>query len=347
MANGTGCQALPMVDALDHALGALYGLAIGDALGMPTQFLSRAAVLELYGPALAGFEPGPAPNPISAGMPAGSVTDDTQQAIILAQTLVDGGGTVDQWLLADRLLAWEADMVRQGSADLLGPSTRRALNALNEGIPLEEAGRWGDTNGAAMRITPVGVATPVEPLSSFCKAVARASMLTHGTGIAIAGACAVGAAVSAGLDGADDVGLLDVGIAAAERGAVLGQYMAGADVAVRIRWAVDLLRGQGGTRSDPLDQIDRLVGTGVATQESVPAAFALVAQHWENPWQACLVAASLGGDADTIAAMVGTMLGAMHGQRGFPPTAVKQVDDVNDLGFDDLAPALLTLRERR
>ena len=334
-----------MVDALDHALGALYGLAIGDALGMPTQFLSRASVLESYGPALTGFEPGPAPNPISAGMPAGSVTDDTQQAVILARTLIDGGGTIDHRLLADRLLVWEADMVRQGSADLLGPSTRRALNALNEKVPLEEAGRWGDTNGAAMRIAPIGVATPVEPLSTFCKAVERASMLTHGTGIAIAGACAVGAAVSAGLDGADEVELLDIGIAAADRGAALGQYMAGADVAVRIRWAVDLVRSQSGTRSDPLDQIVRLVGTGVATQESVPAAFALMARHWKDPWQACLAAASLGGDADTIAAMVGAMLGAMHGQRGFPTTALKQVDTVNDLGFDRLAPALLTLRE--
>jgi ADP-ribosylglycohydrolase len=336
-----------MADVLDRACGALYGLAIGDALGMPTQFLSRSAVRQLYGPSLTGFEPGPASNPISAGMPAGSVTDDTQQAVILARTLIDGHGRVDHRLLADRLLAWEAEMVGQGSADLLGPSTRRALTALNEGASLEEAGRWGDTNGAAMRIAPVGIATPVAPLGAFCKGVERASLLTHGTGIAIAGACAVAAAVSAGLDGADEVELLDVGIAAAEHGSALGHYMAGADVAVRMRWAIDLLTGpvRGSLRRDPLDQLDRLVGTGVATQESVPAAFALVASRWEDPWQACLFAASLGGDADTIAAMVGAILGALHGQRGFPATAVKQVDTVNDLGFIELAPELLSLRE--
>jgi ADP-ribosylglycohydrolase len=336
-----------MADVLDRACGALYGLAIGDALGMPTQFLSRSAVRQLYGPSLTGFEPGPANNPISTGMPAGSVTDDTQQAVILARTLIDGGGRVDYRLFADRLLAWEAEMVGRGSADLLGPSTRRALTALNEGARLEEAGRWGDTNGAAMRIAPVGIASPVEPLSAFCKRVEQASMLTHGTGIAIAGACAVAAAVSAGLDGADEVELLDVGIAAAQHGATLGHYMAGADVSVRMRWAIDLLTGPVHPRphSDPLDQLDRLVGTGVATQESVPASFALVAGHWEDPWQACLLAASLGGDADTIAAMVGTMLGAMHGQGGFPAAAVKQVDTMNDLGFAGLAPALLSLRE--
>jgi ADP-ribosylglycohydrolase len=336
-----------MADALERACGALYGLAIGDALGMPTQFLSRSAVRQLFGPSLTGFEPGPAINPISAGLPAGSVTDDTQQAMILARTLLDGRGRIDHRLLADRLLAWEAEMVGQGSADLLGPSTRRALTALNEGSPLEEAGRWGDTNGAAMRIAPVGIATPVEPLGVFCEQVEQASLLTHGTGIAIAGACAVAAAVSAGVDGADEVELLDVGIAAAEHGSGLGHYMAGADVAVRMRWAIGLLTGQarGRSRSDPLDQLDRLVGTGVATQESVPATFALVARHWEDPWQACLLAASLGGDADTIAAMVGTMLGAMHGQGGFPAAATKQVETANDLGFAGLAAALLGLRE--
>src|ERR1700679_3371370 len=59
---------------LDRARGALYGLAVGDALGMPTQLLSRRQVAELYG-RLEGFEPGPEINEISRGMPAGSVTD--------------------------------------------------------------------------------------------------------------------------------------------------------------------------------------------------------------------------------------------------------------------------------
>ena len=72
--------------ASDRAHGALLGLAIGDALGMPTQYTPRSLVAPRYG-LLAGFEPGPADNPISANMPAGRVTDDTDQAVILGEML--------------------------------------------------------------------------------------------------------------------------------------------------------------------------------------------------------------------------------------------------------------------
>lgn len=77
---------------LDRALGALYGLALGDALGMPTQVMSREDVVRVYG-SITGFEPAQHDNPVSAGMPAGSVTDDTDQAVIVGRLLVEGAGT--------------------------------------------------------------------------------------------------------------------------------------------------------------------------------------------------------------------------------------------------------------
>ncbi|KGM14632.1 hypothetical protein N867_18795, partial [Actinotalea fermentans ATCC 43279 = JCM 9966 = DSM 3133] len=141
----------------DRALGALLGLAVGDALGMPTQLLSRDAVVAGYGPVLAGFTPAPADHPIAAGLPAGTVTDDTEQAVLLARLLVDGGGRVDPAELARRLVAWEDAMRARGSLDLLGPSTKRALADLLAGADPDDVGRYGDTNGAAMRVTPVGV----------------------------------------------------------------------------------------------------------------------------------------------------------------------------------------------
>ena len=74
----------------DRARGALYGLAIGDALGMPTQLLSRRQITARWGPLLTGFEPAPPGHPIAAGMPAGAVTDDTEQAVLLGRLLLSG-----------------------------------------------------------------------------------------------------------------------------------------------------------------------------------------------------------------------------------------------------------------
>lgn len=330
----------------DRALGALVGLAIGDALGMPTQLLPRAVVVERYGAVLEGFEPAPADHPVAAGLPAGAVTDDTEQAVLLGRALIDGGGRIDPTELARRLVAWEDRMRTRGSLDLLGPSTRRALAALLSGADPDEAGRAGDTNGAAMRVTPVGVATPLAPdggVRGLVDAVVAASRLTHNTSVALAGACAVAAAVSAGIDGADVPTATDAAVAAANEGTERGRWVAAADVGARIRWAVGAVAGR--TDAEACDLVFRLVGTSLATQESVPAAFALLSLHPDDPWATCRLAASVGGDCDTIAAMAGAVAGACAGAEAFPADARHTVESVNGLDLAALAADLLTLRD--
>src|SRR6201995_316336 len=242
-----------------RAQGALYGLAIGDALGMPTQLLSRPEIVARWGPLLTGFEPAPDEHPIAAGHQAGDITDDTEQAVLLGRLLVAGHGRIDPHALAGALVAWEADMKARGSLDLLGPSTRRALAAVQAGAPPEEAGATGDTNGAAMRIAPVGIATPLRAtpfgttplratspsatspsatspeadnskkpsLETLVDHVERASFVTHGTSLALAGAAAVAAAVSAGVAGAGVPGAIAAAIAAARIAAGRGRWVAG------------------------------------------------------------------------------------------------------------------------
>ena len=90
-------------------------------------------------------------------MKAGAVTDDTEQAFVLARRLIDDNGCIDNTRYAHDLLQWEAAMKAKGSLDLLGPSTKAALQKLTEGVSLEETGRFGTTNGGAMRATPVGI----------------------------------------------------------------------------------------------------------------------------------------------------------------------------------------------
>jgi ADP-ribosylglycohydrolase len=337
-----------------RARGALYGLAIGDALGMPTQTLSRPEIRDRWGERLTGFEPAPPGHPIAAGMPAGAITDDTEQAVMLARLLVKGNGKVDARELADALVSWERDVASRGSLDLLGPSTKRALAAVLAGEPLEECGASGATNGAAMRVAPVGVAVPLDRVSAqappshgslptLIDQVVAASYVTHNTGIALAGAAAVAAAVSAGISGASIADATALGIRAAGLAAGRGHWVAGADVAARIEWATGLVAGR--DQAGAADLICRLVGTSLATQESVPAAFAVLAVAPGDPWQACLLAASLGGDCDTIAAMTGAVAGACHGVAAFPAGAIAVID-AHGLGLAALADDLYALRSQ-
>jgi ADP-ribosylglycohydrolase len=330
-----------MTGTEERALAALTGLAIGDALGMPTQALPRREILARNGH-LTGFLPGPPDQPIAPGRPAGTVTDDTDQAMLVARLLVENNGRIDPNRLATELIAWEQKMREQGSLDLLGPSTKAAVAAIAAGESIENAGRTGTTNGAAMRITPVGIVCPATDLTALVDRVVDASMVTHNTSVALAGASAVAAAVSTGVAGGTLAEAVANAALAAEQGAERGHWVASADVAARIRFAGIAIEGL--TEDEAAERIYRLIGTSVATQESVPAAFAVLAKWPDDPWQACLLAASLGGDTDTIAAIVGAVAGACHGAGAFPEHAVRTVQAVNDLPLAQLAKDLAALR---
>ena len=147
-----------------RARGALYGLAVGDASACPRDAFPRADPRPL-GSAAAGFEPAPPGHPIAAGMPAGAVTDDTEQAVLLGRLLVKA---------MDHRSARTGDRpgplgARHGRTRLPRPS--RPLHQARRGghpgrHPADEAGATGATNGAAMRITPVGIAMPAPPPAS-------------------------------------------------------------------------------------------------------------------------------------------------------------------------------------
>src|SRR5439155_1014058 len=85
----------------------------------------------------------------------------------------------------------------------------------------------------------------------------------------------------------------------AKLGAERGHWVAGADVAARIEWAAALVAGR--PAAEAAGVIYTLVGTSLATEESVPAAFAVLSAAPGDPWRACLLAASLGGGGDMLA----------------------------------------------
>lgn len=327
----------------NRALAALQGLALGDALGMPTQSMSPGEINEYYG-AISGLTDSVAEQKIAPSMPAGSVTDDTEQALLLADLLVRGDGHVDPMSFAQALLAWETDMIARDSLDLLGPSTKLALEKVRQGEDPLTTGKTGTTNGAAMRVTPVGIAFDVRDTEAFANAVHESCMVTHDTTQGWEGAMLVAGAVSAGVNGLSTRQAILASIDLVASVPARGNWSAKASVVSRAQQAMRGVEGLHGAAC--LAYLRDVVGTSVESTESIPAALALANEFADSPMEGLLVAANLGGDTDTIAAMTGAILGATHGPQAFDPDAVTKVQHVSGVDLCPITNSLLSLRDR-
>jgi ADP-ribosylglycohydrolase len=306
---------------------------------MPTQSMPRSAIAQRFGE-ITSLLDAPPDQPVAPGLAAGTVTDDTEQALLLARLIIAGGGAVSPEAWVGELRDWEQKMIARGSHDLLGPSTKTALAALRQGVDQAEAGRLGATNGAAMRITPVGIA--YRPGHRLWDRVRAITAVTHGTNLGLAGAYAVAAAVSQGVEGAVVWDAVIAGIAAAHFGAQHGSWVAGADIGARFDALAPL--GRPLTDSAFAAFLYEVVGTSVASQESVVAAFLLADRYADAPFEALQVAAGLGGDTDTIGAIAGAILGSAIGVSAFPAPLISQIEAVNGLALGQVAAQLVALR---
>ena len=332
-----------------RAYGALAGLALGDALGMPTQAMSPEQIRAVYGH-ITGLVDGDASQPYAPGMPAGSVTDDTEQALLIASLLVRGRGTssgrvaLEAGEFAHALLAWEDSMIERGSLDLLGPSTKAALERVRAGEDPLTVGGAGTTNGAAMRVTPIGIAMPTADPEAFADAVWSSCQVTHATRQGFQSAALVAAAVSFGIDAArspslDLRSLLWKALSYVDSLPERGAWTPDPDVVAATRRAMQLTANPA---SSSLECLVEQVGTSVASAQAIPMAFALLARD-PSP-QALLDAANIGGDTDTIGAIAGAILGAALGFEVFVGRGLAQVELASHLDLPSVALELLELR---
>ena len=336
---------------LSRAHGALAGLALGDALGMPTQAMSPEQIRAVYG-RITGLVDGDASQPYAPGMPAGSVTDDTEQALLIASLLLRGRASssgrvaLNAVEFAHALLAWEDSMIRRGSLDLLGPSTKAALERVRAGEDPLTVGGEGTTNGAAMRVTPIGIAVSTEDPEAFAEAVWSSCRVTHATRQGFQSAALVAAAVSMGIDAArspslDLRSLLWKALTYVDSLPERGAWTPDPDVVAATRRAMQLAANPA---SSSLECLVEQVGTSVASAHAIPMAFALLARN-PSP-QALMDAANIGGDTDTIGAIAGAILGATLGVEVLPADSLSKIEEVSHLGLPTVAGELLALRDQ-
>ena len=334
-----------------RAYGALAGLALGDALGMPTQAMSPAQIRAVYG-RITGLVDGDASQPYASGMPAGSVTDDTEQALLVASLLVRGRGSssgrvaLDAGEFAHALLDWEDSMIERGSLDLLGPSTKAALERVRAGEDPLSVGGAGTTNGAAMRVTPIGIAVSTAAPEAFADVVWSSCQVTHATHQGFQSAALVAAAVSMGIDwdtpsASDMTALLWKALTYVDSLPERGAWTPDPDVVAATRRAMQLVANPA---SSSLECLVEQVGTSVASAQAIPMAFALLARD-PSP-RALLDAANIGGDTDTIGAIAGAILGGALGEQVLPADSLSMIEEVSHLGLPSVALELLELRDQ-
>lgn len=327
---------------LDRAYGCLAGLALGDALGMPTEMLTPEQIRAEYGAADGLLSPPPwHPH---AALPTGSVTDDTEQALALAAVYLETGALSAE-AVARALLAW-AEAKAERIQLYAGPATRRALEALRSGTDPRQSGKAGTTNGGAMRVAPVGIVNAGDRAAALLDTV-ESCIPTHGTTLAISAAAAVSFAVCEAMT---ETATVDSVLAAAGQGAVQGRQFgawvwtppleARIDLAIRtVRKAADQEAARAGLYGS--------VGVGMEVTESIPTALGLVALYDGQPMPAVLAASRLGGDSDTIGAIAGAICGAFAGIQAIDGKLLANIAVVNGFDLEQTARGLAQVARRR
>jgi ADP-ribosyl-[dinitrogen reductase] hydrolase len=314
----------------DRELGALLGLAVGDALGTTYEF---ERIDQPPYPALAT---GPAIDVVGGGpfgLAAGQVTDDTHMSVCLARSLAERGA-LDVDDVARRYVAWT------DHAFDIGNQTRAALDRIANGASPRDAasevwlasGRRAAGNGSLMRTAPIGVA--VAARAGIVDAAIADSMITHADPRCVIACVAFDVAIVGAITTAASV------LVTAARGADAG-YLALqrlddapfgrddlADASRAIARDIDAAgRDDPDVYSDEL-HLHRTAGF-------VRVAFRLALWHAAHTpsWRDAVVdVASRGGDADTNAAIVGALLGARDGVTAIPPAWIARVLDATQPG---------------
>ncbi|NPV61484.1 MAG: hypothetical protein HPY61_02460 [Methanotrichaceae archaeon] len=295
------------MDITDRFKGCLLGLAAGDALGMPVEGFTAAEIASRFG--LVKEMMGAPDGHFHTGLSAGQYTDDTEETLILAESMIEACGfSGDRF--ADRLMDWGSLWTLDKSLDRgVGFTTKSAIENLLAGISWKESGLPVPTCGSAMRAAPIGLFYHRD-LNLVARYAELSSIPTHTAPAARAGSIAIAAGVALGLMGFSKKMILENAAALSSR--------------VDPAFSRKLLGVGSMLDTDPSAALS-LIGTSPEVSESVPAAFYCYLRF--EPADALVTAASSGGDTDSVASMAGALLGACHGTSWIPEGWLDLLED--------------------
>jgi ADP-ribosyl-[dinitrogen reductase] hydrolase len=278
---------------LDRFRGCLLGVAVGDALGMPTEGYTAQEIHSKFG-LVREMLPAPEGH-FHTGLFAGQFTDDTEETLLLAESLIESSGfSADRF--AEKLASWGTawtldERLNRG----VGFATRSSVESLIAGTDWQQSGLPIPTCGSAMRAAPIGLLYHFD-LNIVKSYADLQSLPTHTAPAARAGAVAVAVGVALALHGNSREIIL--------RNAVSFASRLDEDFSERLLWIGTLL-------DLPPEDAFGLIRNSPLARETVPAAFYCFMKF--EAQEGLITAASSGGDTDSIAAIAGALFGAALG----------------------------------
>ncbi len=328
---------------IDRACGCIVGLALGDAMGAPIEGLSAAEIMRRQGEVTGFFEMQTRPSedvpaPQSRYRMKAAYTDDTQLTLAVLDSLVLCKG-----FNADHLAGQFARLTgdREGSLAWVlrgsGRSTRAAMERIRGGAGWRESGVPSPSDGAAMRVAPIGLFFRDDREALLLASIQQA-MITHRDPRAMPSAAAIASAVAT-LVGEPSEGGLEVdafmhGLIEDVRHAeelVSAELASGktpqpdrsmSTILAEVHQHLDLpdadVLAHIAARADPLTERKITHGTESFCLAAVPSSIFFLVRHAASFERVIISAINAGKDTDTVGAMAGALAGAYLGHRAVP-----------------------------
>lgn len=309
---------------LSRSAGCMLGSALGDALGGPVEFMTRAQILGVLGP------DGVVDPWQGSGFARACYTDDTQLAVAVAEAVLHADDPFDLVALEFELrrffVRWhKQNLFERGHSRAPGGTCSRGCDKLahlddpppwfldgeGEGLrPVDEPTRRSKGAGTTMRVHPLAVAFSHRVYLLHRAAVAQAE-LTHDHPVAAAAARYQAELVAEVLESVEPARAAAAVAVLAEtwRPDFLSeeQHAASGELAPRLRFALELARG----KLPAYDALERL-GQAWTADEALAMTVFLSVRFAGDYLGGVRAAVNIDGDSDTLATMVGAVLGAAH-----------------------------------
>lgn len=333
------------MDLRDKIAGALYGMALGDAMGMPAELWGRERTRKFFGKKISGFIDGPKENDVAFNYKKAQFTDDTGEALVIVDSLRATGFKPDAVDIARRMLEW-AEKENAFENNILGPTSKIALANFRDGIDASMVTNKALSNGSAMRIAPIGCLFDPKRKSELIDYVYAVSRATHTSDVTIAGAAMIAEGVASAIVNADFETVLADILSVEEPGYARGCETFSPRLAERVKIGIELANIYKEDEEAFSKKIYDVIGSGVGIIESVPAAVS-IAYYCQDPNRSALLCANLGGDTDTIGAMATSICGAFVGYSRINPENTELLRVQNkETDFDGYIDTLMEGRER-